>query len=65
MKQITPKMSSLALLVSWELRGAISSGRFKLSHECSALPQLKEHPVMLPKTGPAEERPLGSRPLDL
>lgn len=65
MKQITPNVSSLALWVSWELRGVISSGGFKLSNESSALPQLEEHPIMLPKMGLIEETPSGSLTVDL
>jgi len=40
MEQITLEVSSLALQVSWELRGAISSAGFKVSYEGTVLPQM-------------------------
>lgn len=57
MEQITLKVSSLALWVSWELRGAISSAGFKISDVGSALPQSRS---ILPKICLREETPSGS-----
>lgn len=57
--------SSVALWVSWELKGVISNGRFKLLRKVLLYPNWRSILKGYPKWGLIEETPSGSLTVDL